>query len=102
MKKNFIKVKEDFICRNCGFNVKGTGYTNHCPKCLYSLHVDLEVPGDRASKCLGLMEPIGIEIKKGKYVIVHKCVKCEKVMRNKVSDKDDKEKIVRIASFGEG
>ncbi|HCR42265.1 TPA: hypothetical protein DIV45_02815, partial [Patescibacteria group bacterium] len=39
-RKNFIRTKEDFTCENCGHRVKGSGYTNHCPKCLYSQHVD--------------------------------------------------------------
>lgn len=98
-RRNFIKRKEDFVCENCGFCVKGSGYTNHCPKCLFSKHVDKEVPGDRVSKCLGLMQPVGVEMKKGKYVIVHKCVKCGKVMRNKVSEKDDYEKVIVFSSL---
>ncbi|MEA1909889.1 MAG: RNHCP domain-containing protein, partial [Patescibacteria group bacterium] len=61
-KKNFIKTTEDFTCEHCGYNVKGTGYTNHCPKCLYSKHVD-DVPGDRKNKCNGLMAPIGVELR---------------------------------------
>ncbi|MEK7061411.1 MAG: RNHCP domain-containing protein, partial [Patescibacteria group bacterium] len=44
---SFVKKIEDFVCKVCGTKVKGTGYTNHCPNCLYSLHVDEEVPGDR-------------------------------------------------------
>ena len=28
----------------------GSNHRNHCPNCLYSLHVDIE-PGDRESEC---------------------------------------------------
>ncbi|WP_420871372.1 RNHCP domain-containing protein [Lysinibacillus xylanilyticus] len=35
-------------------------FRNHCPKCLFSKHVDT-VPGDRASTCKGLMRPIGVD-----------------------------------------
>ena len=35
---NNIKNKEDFICENCGAFVVGTGYTSHCPQCLWSKH----------------------------------------------------------------
>ena len=28
--------------------MKGNGYTNHCPKCLWSKHVDIN-PGDRGA-----------------------------------------------------
>ena len=52
--KKFIKVKEDFVCEHCGAEVKGDGYTNHCPKCLWSKHVDVH-PGDRAAECGGMM-----------------------------------------------
>src|SRR3989344_2693847 len=55
----FKKVIEDFTCEHCDTFVEGDGYTNHCPKCLWSLHVDNE-PGDRANNCNGLMEPFGI------------------------------------------
>jgi DNA-directed RNA polymerase subunit RPC12/RpoP len=97
-KTNFIKVKEDFICLNCGKKVKGSGYTNHCPKCLYSLHVDKEVPGDRKSDCLGLMKPIGVDKKGDKFIIIHECVKCGKKMKNKVSVDDDFEMVVGLIS----
>ena len=72
--KKFQKRKEDFVCEHCGAEVKGNGYTNHCPKCLWSKHVDI-FPGDRLEDCGGLMEPVAVEAKKaGKYTIVHKCV----------------------------
>ena len=72
--KLFQKRTEDFTCENCGFFVKGTGYTNHCSKCLYSKHVDI-TPGDRQAMCGGLMKPISLEQKHGEVFIVHKCAK---------------------------
>jgi hypothetical protein len=57
----FKKTKEDFVCEHCGKPVVGNGYTNHCPECLWSKHVDVN-PGDRAATCLGLMEPVGVTI----------------------------------------
>ncbi|MCX6705939.1 MAG: RNHCP domain-containing protein [Candidatus Woesebacteria bacterium] len=92
----FLKKEEDFICRVCGIKVKGTGYTNHCPNCLFSLHVDEEVPGDRASNCKGLMEPIRAEIESGKYILTHKCQKCKKVTKNKTSENDNFEEILKL------
>ncbi len=92
----FIKKKEDFICKVCGTEVKGTGYTNHCPNCLYSLHVDEDVPGDRASSCKGLMDPIKVEIKDGEYILIHKCQKCKKVIKNKSSENDNFEEILKL------
>jgi DNA-directed RNA polymerase subunit RPC12/RpoP len=53
---------QSFICFNCGEQVlrlNNGSYRNHCPFCLYSLHVD-NIPGDRSYTCKGLMKPIGI------------------------------------------
>ncbi|MFA6992594.1 MAG: RNHCP domain-containing protein, partial [Candidatus Gracilibacteria bacterium] len=41
MPKRFSRTIEDFVCEKCGAKVKGDGYTNHCPKCLWSKHVDI-------------------------------------------------------------
>lgn len=77
--KRFRIVNEGFVCARCGKDVPPTSTTtprNHCPHCLWSIHVDIN-PGDRANPCEGLMRPIGIytHTKKG-YVILHQCVKC--------------------------
>ncbi len=92
----FIRKEEDFICKICGTEVKGTGYTNHCPNCLWSLHVDEEVPGDRVSNCKGLMEPIRVEIESGEYILIHKCQKCKKVIKNKTSQEDNFEETLKL------
>jgi len=44
--KKFQKRIENFTCEKCGLFVKGTGYTDHCPNCLWSKHMDIN-PGDR-------------------------------------------------------
>ena len=94
--KKFQKRKEDFVCEKCGKDVKGDGYTNHCPKCLWSKHVDI-FPGDRLEDCGGLMEPIDVLAKKGgKYTIVHKCVKCGEESRSALRDTDNFEEAVKI------
>ena len=38
----------------------GGRHRNHCPYCLYSLHVDGRVPGDRDSECRSRMAPVGV------------------------------------------
>lgn len=96
--KNFAKKVEDFVCENCGTVVKGDGYTNHCPRCLYSKHVDIN-PGDRACSCGGLMKPIEILQKNGNFIILHKCEKCGFERKNKVNDNDNYQKIIEIASY---
>lgn len=96
MTKNFIRKQEDFVCAVCNTKVKGTGYTNHCPNCLFSLHVDEIIPGDRQSKCRGVMEPIRAEIEGGEYTIIHKCRKCKKTIKNKTSKEDNFDEIIKI------
>ncbi|MDP1743689.1 MAG: RNHCP domain-containing protein [Candidatus Amesbacteria bacterium] len=85
--KKFQKKVEDFWCQNCGADVVGNGYTNHCPKCLYSKHVDIN-PGDRLNSCQGMMKPINIETKDGGFVVIHKCERCGEEKRNKTSSLD--------------
>ncbi len=93
----FIKNKEDFVCEKCGFEVVGNGYTNHCPECLWSKHVDVN-PGDRKEDCGGLMQPVRIE-KKGKdYTIIHRCVRCGVEKPNKAVKEDNFQMIVQIAA----
>ena len=74
----FTKNDSGFVCAHCGREVLPLGYTsrNHCPFCLYSLHVDIN-PGDRANACGGPLRPVRAEPhpKRG-YVIVHRCEKC--------------------------
>jgi rubrerythrin len=92
----FQKKTEDFTCEKCGHVVKGSGYTNHCPKCLWSKHVDIN-PGDRAAACQGLMEPIAIEGSSPEYRIMHRCTSCGYTGRVKISPADDPEAVLRIA-----
>lgn len=94
--KKFTKKVENFICENCGKSVIGNGYTNHCPFCLYSKHVDIN-PGDRSCTCGGLMKPIEIQQKNGEFVILHKCIKCGFERKNKVQENDDINKIIEIS-----
>ena len=96
--KKFKRTTENFICEKCGFAVEGDGYTNHCPKCLWSKHVDIH-PGDRAENCSGLMKPIKIEMKSGEYIIVHECQNCLHLKRNKVQKIDDFDQIIKISTL---
>ena len=97
MHKHFIKITEDFVCGVCGEKTEGSGYTNHCPSCLWSLHVDESVPGDRKSGCRGMMEPVSVTTKAGEYILIHKCKKCGKKTRNKASEADDFEAILSLS-----
>ena len=85
--KRFQKNDSGFVCRNCGFEVEPLGTTSrdHCPRCLCSIHIDIN-PGDRANECLGTLRPVQVlpDPKKG-YLIVYKCDKCGAVVRNKAA-----------------
>ena len=86
--RNFQRKIEDFTCAHCGAKVVGSGYTNHCPKCLWSKHVDVN-PGDRAQVCGDIMEPVGLELKSGEYILTHECEKCGHKSKCKISPSDD-------------
>lgn len=88
MTKHFQRTIEDFTCAQCGAAVKGNGYTNHCPQCLYSRHVDIN-PGDRAQSCGGLMPPVGLDKKNDEWIIIQQCKKCGTQMRCKASPEDN-------------
>ena len=97
--KKFQRKVEDFECEHCGVLVKGDGYTNHCPKCLWSKHVDIN-PGDRQETCRGLMRPVGVNMLGGKTDVVHQCLKCGFEIKNKASDEDklDPETILSLSA----
>lgn len=92
-----------FICLNCSKQVKklsNGGYRNHCPFCLYSLHMDNH-PGDRANECHGLMVPTGLTYKSKKgWQLIHRCSKCGNQVANKVAidtvEPDDYRKLSEI------
>lgn len=98
--KEFFKRDEEFICKNCGKKVSPLGYTtrDHCPYCLYSLHVDIN-PGDRANTCKGLLKPIGIEKYKDTFKIIYKCTLCKQEHKNIIAKDDDMEKIIEISKI---
>lgn len=96
MARRFERTKEDFICGHCGRAVRGNGYTNHCPACLWSRHVDVN-PGDRAATCGGLMEPVGTKLEKGEWIIFHRCVTCGFERKNKTVPDDDFDAILKTS-----
>ena len=102
--KNYYKKNpctDSFTCRNCGWpivsNGAGSNHRNHCPNCLCSLHVD-ETPGDRASNCGGIMEPIGVWVRSdGEWAIVHRCKHCGKRSSNRIAADDNPMKLMALA-----
>ena len=67
------------------------------PTALSSLHVD-EEPGDRASDCGGIMEPVAVWVRKGgEWAIIHRCKRCGKLSSNRVAADDNPMKLMSIA-----
>jgi len=92
---------DSFTCRVCGRLMEpmdaGTDHRNHCSNCLSSIHVD-EEPGDRASDCGGVMEPISVWVRKGgEWALVHRCKRCGKLSSNRVAADDNPMKLMSIA-----
>jgi hypothetical protein len=94
-KKKFIKKVEDFTCKICGSHVTGDGYTNHCPNCLWSKHVDIN-PGDRSSECGGKMKPIRTEYINNEFIIIHKCLKCGMKKRIRATENDNRDLLLKL------
>lgn len=90
-----------FNCRSCGARVElsgaGSEHRNHCPRCLCSVHLDNE-PGDRAADCGGVMEPIGVWVRRdGEWALIHRCRSCGAFSSNRIAADDDPLKLMSIA-----
>ena len=100
--KRFQRRTEDFTCGRCGMEVHGTGFTNHCPYCLWSRHVDRN-PGDRRESCCGMMRPVALEERRGEYVVVHRCEVCGIIRKNRTAPEDSFEAMIEVMKeFSEG
>lgn len=97
-KKKFTMIDEAFTCQNCKSKVNPLNYTarDHCPNCLYSIHIDNN-PGDRSCDCKGLLKPIGIDHFKDTYKIIYRCNKCGMIKRNIMARDDNMDEIIRLS-----
>ena len=93
--RRFASRREDFTCGQCGHLVPGSGYTNHCPQCLWSRHVDV-LPGDRLAACRGMMMPVGALYERGEFVVVAECVECGHTWRNRAAPGDRREALFAL------
>ena len=90
-----------FTCAHCGRDViaevPGTKHRNHCPWCLWSLHLD-DRPGDRAAYCGGDMEPVAVEVRKdGEWALVHRCRACGVLGANRIAGDDNAMVLMSLA-----
>ena len=95
--RKFQRKEENFTCEWCEAEVKGTGYTDHCPACLVSKHVDVN-PGDRASGCNGKMVPKSVLYQGGIFTINYQCIKCGLEKRMKAAQDDNQELLIQLAA----
>lgn len=89
-----------FKCQHCGHDTPPLEKScrNHCNRCLHSLHVDLEKPGDRQNSCKGLMKPEKLEQNRQKgYIIVSRCLKCGAIKRNFAASDDNLEELIILS-----
>lgn len=97
----FRTKSDEFRCRHCrmfvGLLPSGGRHRNHCPYCLYSRHVDLKTPGDRASDCGSSMAPVGAFVRpKGEQALVHRCLGCGFERHCRVAADDDFTLVMRL------
>lgn len=90
-----------FPCAHCQtivpHDAPGTQHRNHCPHCLWSLHVDLR-PGDRRSGCRGRMEPVGIAVRAdGEWALLHRCQGCGIIRMNRIAGDDSPLALMSLA-----
>jgi ribosome biogenesis GTPase len=99
--KKQLPYKDAFKCSVCEtFNVtanSGSKHRNHCYNCLSSVHLD-EEPGDRASGCHGVMDAIGVWVRKnGEWAIIHRCRICGVLSSNRIAADDNPALLMSIA-----
>ena len=104
--------EQEFRCRHCQRFVTydpalaGVQNRNHCPHCLWSLHVDDRSAGDRRAECQSLMRPVGLTTKRsrnkyarerdGELMLIHRCAGCDKVVINRIAGDDNDAAIMEV------
>lgn len=100
MARKFVKNNQGFRCIVCGADVfpHPSSSRDHCNRCLYSLHIDIN-PGDRTNPCQGILEPVGLDLKRGEKRIVYRCQECRAVVVNAVAPDDSEDKLLELAAL---
>ncbi len=93
-----------FQCGHCGVDVSldapGTSHRNHCPSCLWSKHLDRNVPGDRKAECPGSMEPIAVTVRgEGRWMLIHRCTRCGRLRMNRAAADDNVLLLMQLAAL---
>ena len=57
-----------------------------------------EEPGDRACTCRGIMEPVGVWVRKGgEWALIHRCRACGALRSNRIAADDNPALLLSIA-----
>lgn len=104
--------EKGFNCAKCGFSVttsreqSGVNNRNHCPRCLWSKHVDEVKAGDRKAECKSRMQPLGLTLKQspkrynretaGELMLIHRCTGCGKLSINRIAADDEAAVIYQV------
>lgn len=99
--KTHSVLTDTFACVRCGLTVTGAApdgvRRNHCPSCLYSLHVLDHAAGGR-SACGSRMAPISIAVLRGgDWMVIHRCTRCGELTSNPICQDDNQLILMRMA-----
>jgi DNA-directed RNA polymerase subunit RPC12/RpoP len=99
-----LSFPRSFQCGHCGVDVSldapGTSHRNHCPACLWSRHLDRNVPGDRKAGCPGGMEPIAVTVRgEHRWMLIHRCTHCGRLRMNRTAADDNVLLLVQLAAL---
>jgi len=99
--RRHLAERDSFTCLHCGQKVAiktfGTAPRNHCPHCLWSVHLD-EVPGDGRAGCGGHMEPVAVWVRRGGgWALIHRCNKCGVFRSNCIAGDDNELALLSLA-----
>jgi DNA-directed RNA polymerase subunit RPC12/RpoP len=99
-----LSFPRSFRCGHCGVDVSldapGTSHRNHCPRCLWSRHLDRNVPGDRKAECPGAMEPIAVTVRgERRWMLIHRCTHCGRLRMNRTAADDSVLLLLQLAAL---
>ena len=101
IKRQAAAPEAPFTCTRCGKKVPaeapGTEHRNHCPWCLWSVHLDVQA-GDRAAGCGGDLEPIAVWARRnGEWAVVYSCRECGAVRAGRIAGDDNELALMSLA-----
>ena len=90
-----------FQCDHCHELVEqyapGTRHRNHCPRCLWSVHLD-DQAGDQAAGCGEMMEPVAVQVRaNGEWLLIHRCKRCHTLHANRIAGDDNELALLSLA-----